>query len=76
MPLMNEKLETKKAWIEETLAKIRKDLDDLVIQNHRFSGALGVINDLIKESESGEQDVKGHDEPKPEPSEPSEPSTT
>lgn len=54
------KLESKKAWLETQLANIRKQLDDLVVQNHRFSGALGLVNDLIKELEGdGEPKKKG-----------------
>lgn len=59
-----ETLESKKVWLEAELTNIRKQLDDLVVQNHRFSGAIGLVNDLIKELVSGESDKKGQDEPR------------
>lgn len=52
------KLEAKKAWLEDELNSILKDLEDLSVKRHRFSGALGFVNDLIKELGDGELDVK------------------
>ncbi len=71
-------LETKKTWLEEELNKIRKNLDELVIQNHRFGGALGVVNDLIKELGDGELDNKEEqvDEPINQPTESTTNTTT
>lgn len=53
-------LEAKKVWLEQQLNKIQSDLNDLTIKNHRFLGALGFVNDFIKELEGdGEPDKKG-----------------
>jgi hypothetical protein len=53
-------LHTKKLWLEQQLNTIQTDLNDLTIKNHRFLGALGFVNDLIKELEGdGEPKKKG-----------------
>jgi hypothetical protein len=49
----------KKVWLEAELSKIQTDLNDLTIKNHRFMGALGFVNDLIKELGDGEPTKKG-----------------
>lgn len=49
----------KKVWLEAELSKIQTDLNDLTIKNHRFMGALGFVNDLIKELGDGEPKKKG-----------------
>lgn len=58
-------LEIKKVWLEEQLSQIQSDLNELTIKNHRFIGALGFVNDLIKELGIGEPIKKGkQDEPR------------
>lgn len=53
-------LQTKKVWLEQQLNNIQSDLNELTIKNYRFIGALGFVNDLIKELEGdGEPTKKG-----------------
>lgn len=52
-------LQVKKVWLEQELNKLQQELNDLTIKNHRFIGALGFVNDLIKELGDGEPVKKG-----------------
>lgn len=52
-------LQVKKIWLEQELDNLQRELNDLTIKNHRFIGALGFVNDLIKELGDGEPKKKG-----------------
>jgi hypothetical protein len=61
-------LESKKTWLESELAKLNEELSNLTVKSHRFSGALGFVNDLIKELGDGEpaqKEASDNGRPKP-----------
>ena len=61
-------LQNKKAWLESELTKLNEELNNLTIKSHRFSGALGFVNDLIKELGDGEpaqKEASDNGRPKP-----------
>ena len=67
-PLMDKSLlQNKKAWLESELTKLNEELNNLTIKSHRFSGALGFVNDLIKELGDGEPAQKEISSGRPKP---------
>jgi len=45
--------------LQKTKAELEAQLKELEINYHRIGGALALINDLIKQTDGGQQDITG-----------------